>query len=105
TNVTRVGTTWATEPTRVSAGTTIECGATRLAIGPLVRAPDNRVDGPQAAAGWSGPPPRPLHRAGRPEPPPDLPPLVAPAEPDPPPVVTPVGLLGVLASMAIGAAM
>ncbi|MGI8711263.1 MAG: FtsK/SpoIIIE domain-containing protein, partial [Acidimicrobiales bacterium] len=81
------------------AGTVISCGATRL----LLEAP------PIAASRL--PPPcrgattRPLHRRPRPPFPEGEAPLAAPAPPDPPPAVTPVGVVGVAASLALGGLM
>lgn len=98
-NPTRVGEAWATRPTPVHPTDHVGCGATRFRVEPVAE----RV--PSAPPQPPGPLPRPLHRRGRPVPAPDLPLLVPPPEPEPAPMVTPVGVIGVLASVAVGAVM
>lgn len=98
-NPTRVGSVWATDPTPVGSDDEVCCGATRFRVTPL------SVPVGSGMERWPGPSPRPLHRRGRPDIGTAAPLLNPPPEPDPPPMVTPIGLLGVLASVAVGAAM
>lgn len=97
-NTTRVDDRWATDHQPVAPGDHVCCGATRFRVEPVATAPG-------ASEHRAGPSPRPLHRRGRPVPAEDEAPLSPPPEPEPAPIVTPVGVVGVLASVAVGAAM
>ena len=92
---------FAAEPTPVAPGATIRCGAATLLV-EAAPAPKDTV-GPLTPVRHGGT--RPLHRPHRPDPPPARPPVVAPEPLEPPRAITPVGVLGVVASLAFGAVM
>jgi S-DNA-T family DNA segregation ATPase FtsK/SpoIIIE len=76
----------------------VRCGAAALV---LERAPELPLP-PRPPAGSAT---RPLHRTPRPAEPPQPPPVRLPPPPPAPGAVTPVGVLAVLASVAVGAVM
>ncbi|MCU1499376.1 MAG: putative FtsK/SpoIIIE family protein [Acidimicrobiales bacterium] len=90
-------------PTVAPSGAELRLGAARLTLEPV----------PVVATASGGRPPkppagcvtRPFHRPPRPPAPTPMPPLVPPPEPEPPGPATPVGVLAVVASLAVGGAM
>lgn len=98
TNGSWLGDQLVTTPTPWPPDTLLRCGATTFDRG----APDPGEVVPTR----TGSPPWPWHRppvdAAAPE---AEPPLEPPAEPDPPPTVSPVGIVAVLGSLAVGAVM
>lgn len=87
-------------PTPVVHGDEIRCGAASLLVGPPVPSIQS-----SAATTSSSQLARPFHRPPRPVRPADPPPLVPPPPPDQPAAVTPIGILSVLVSVALGGVM
>lgn len=83
----------------VAPGAEITCGTSRL------RFDHNPVDEPPLPPPAPGSTTRPLHRRPRPPVPRPDAPVAAPTPPEPVPAVTPVGVVVVLASLAVGGVM
>ena len=92
----------ARRPVTWEHGGTLACGAARLDLAspPTDRSGHTR---PTSTADRGGT--RPLHRRNRPDGSPSVDPVEIPPEPDAPPPVSPVGVVAVLGSMAIGVVM
>ena len=84
--------------TTVPIGSVLGCGAARLEV---VLTEDDPPPEPPARGAAT----RPLHRTPRPDRPPPEPDLVPPPAPEAPPAVTPIGIVALVGSMAMGAVL
>lgn len=87
---------------RWEPGATVVCGAAQLELVPATRA-DSPPAPPAAVPG--GGRTRPLHRRPRTGQAPEVREIEIPPDPEPPPPVTPIGLIAVAGSVAVGAVM
>lgn len=89
-----------TGPAPLAPGTEVRVGAARLVTDRPAPTP-----APTAAGPVGGGPTRPRHRTPRLARPVALDPIVAPPPPEPAPAVTPIGAIGLVASVGVGLAM
>ncbi|CAN5835125.1 FtsK/SpoIIIE domain-containing protein [soil metagenome] len=100
TNGTWLGPNPVHETTPVPVGDELRCGAVQLRVVAPVGSLATRPGGPAPGSRT-----RPWHRPHRPAPPGVEAPLGLPLPPEVPPAVTPVGVIGVVASLALGGTM